>query len=153
MEKKCIITKKGMLIMKLEGHTYREIAVKAGVSVPRVQQLLSPPRAVRNIVYKRANGKCQSCGILVRGRSGHIHHAGNHNEEEDYNDVDNLQLLCPSCHKTAHLPPTQAYDQKRCPDCMSAHVWSRGLSPIRPETPRYRYVCVDCGCTFYVWSR
>ena len=88
-----------MLEMRLGGQTYGAIASKAGVSRQRVQQILSPPTAIRNLIVKQAKGKCQDCGIQV-GRSGHVHHIGG--GHENYNDIDNLQLLCPSCHRHAH---------------------------------------------------
>jgi len=148
---KATVSKHAMLIMRLDGYTYQEIANKAGVSRQRVQQLLSPPQVIRNIAYKRASGRCQSCGVLV-GKSGHVHHMGSNGGEEDYNDVDNLQLLCLSCHRKIHVTPVRANEQKMCPDCGSKHVWKKGLGRI-PKAPRHRYVCVDCGCTFYVWDR
>jgi len=88
-----------MLLLRLNGFTYNDIAHKAGVSRQRVQQILSPPKNIKDLVVNRANGKCEGCGIRV-GHSGHIHHINN--EDEDYNDTDNLQLLCISCHRKAH---------------------------------------------------
>ena len=87
------------MMMRLDGESYQAIADKAGISRQRVQQLLSPPSYVRKLVKKRANDKCQKCGLLL-GQSGHVHHVGN--KEEDYNDVDNLLYLCPSCHRKEH---------------------------------------------------
>ena len=95
------IDKHEMLTMRLEGMTYKQIAEASGISRQRVQQLLSPPKAIRDIVVKRADGKCQSCGLLI-GKSGHIHHEGE-GETEDYDDIENLRLLCISCHRKKHL--------------------------------------------------
>lgn len=89
-----------MLQLRLEGRTYGYIATKAGVSRQRVQQVLSPPSAVRTYIVNKASGKCTICGILV-GVSGNVHHFTT--QEEDYNDIDNLQLLCSSCHRTTHV--------------------------------------------------
>lgn len=90
-----------MLHLRLEGLTYQEIAVRAGISRQRVQQLLSPPTAVRNYVVEKYGGKCKSCGIYV-GTSGHVHHTDS-SVLEDYNDMDNLELLCLGCHRRAHI--------------------------------------------------
>ena len=89
-----------MIEMKLEGATYAEIAKIAGISRQRIQQLISPPKAIREYVVNKCGGKCVACGILT-GRSGHIHHEGG-NGDGDYNDIDNLLLLCPSCHRMRH---------------------------------------------------
>jgi len=86
------------IIGRLMGLSYEQIGESLGISRQRVQQLVSPPAAVRELIVKRAKGKCQKCGIFV-GKSGHIHHIG---AEEDYNDIDNLQLLCLSCHWLEH---------------------------------------------------
>lgn len=86
--------------MRLKGMTYQKIADKMKISRQRIQQLLSPPPAIRKIVVEKAEGKCQSCGILV-GVSGHIHHEGQ--DFDTYNDIGELRLLCPSCHLVTHL--------------------------------------------------
>lgn len=103
--------KQEMLSLKLQGQSYRAISVLAGISRQRVQQLLAPPRAIRAIVVKRAEGICQGCQIYV-GNSGHVHHQGAH-EGENYNDLDNLELLCPSCHRTEHLPIIKQFPMKK----------------------------------------
>ena len=90
------------LVLRLSGATYREIAFVLGISRQRVQQLISPPPAIRNAVVEQAHGKCQSCGEGV-GISGHVHHQGvNGIDAEDYNDMPNLVLLCVGCHTIAH---------------------------------------------------
>lgn len=91
--------KKEMLNRRLEGRAYQEIADEFNISRQRVQQILSPPKAIRDFVIKQAEGKCEACGLLV-GRSGHIHHENG--GDEDYNDIANLHLLCPSCHRNRH---------------------------------------------------
>lgn len=89
-----------MLKMRLAGQTYQAIANEAGISRQRVQQILSPPPAIRRLIVKRSRGNCQDCGIRV-GSSGHVHHMGDITIEA-YDDIDSLQLLCPSCHRKAH---------------------------------------------------
>ena len=89
-----------MLKFRIDGLTYQEIAEKASVSRQRVHQLLSPPAAIRDFVVKKYSGYCMDCGIKV-GKAGHVHH-NNLSDEEDYSDIDNLQLLCPTCHRHRH---------------------------------------------------
>ncbi len=89
-----------MLKMRLDGHTYRQIADKMGISPQRVQKILSPPTSIRLLVIKRTQGLCEDCGILL-GWHGAVHHEPA-NGEEDYNDLDNLHLLCASCHRKRH---------------------------------------------------
>ena len=104
------MTKQEMLYLKLQGQTYRAIGKLAGISRQRVQQLLAPPRAIREIVVKRVNGLCQRCQLYV-GKSGHVHHKGS-TTEEDFNDLDNLELLCPSCHRNEHPITVEQKERK-----------------------------------------
>lgn len=105
------MTSSEMLKMRLEGNTYQQIANKAGVSRQYIQEVLSPPRDVREYVLNKYQGKCDCCGVLV-GRSGHIHHR-NVNNGENYQDIDNLRLLCVSCHLRQHSGPPK-YACKSC---------------------------------------
>lgn len=88
-----------MLEMRLAGATYQSIADSASVSRQRIQQILSPPRVIRKLIVERAHGQCQDCGVRL-GRSGHCHHVGD--IMETYNDLENIRLLCLSCHSKAH---------------------------------------------------
>lgn len=101
-----------MIGLRLRGRTYQYIAGKAGVSRQRIQQIISPPKHIRDLVIERYNRHCDSCGIYV-GVGGHIHHRDS-NGEEDYNDTENLQLLCVSCHLRKHSKPPQY----QCRNCM-----------------------------------
>ena len=113
--KKNLLNKEELLQLRLAGFTYDVIACKAGVSRQRIQQILSPPAQIRKFIRKKYQDKCADCGIFV-GSSGHIHHKDDH--DEDYNDIDNLELLCISCHRRKHYytnPPdierqTKIYD-------------------------------------------
>ena len=84
---------------RLNGLTYAEIGKRLNLSRQRVQQLLQPSREVRDYVVAKYSGKCALCGLFV-GKSGHIHHKKT--AEENYNDVENLELLCISCHRCIH---------------------------------------------------
>jgi 5-methylcytosine-specific restriction endonuclease McrA len=92
--------KREMLKLRLRGKTYDFIGSKAGVTRQRVQQLLAPPKDIRDFVIKKYDGCCAECGLSV-GKSGHVHH-NNMGDEENYQDIDNLQLLCISCHRKKH---------------------------------------------------
>jgi hypothetical protein len=92
-----------MLELKFEGYTYQQIAKKAGLSRQRIQQLLSPPQPIRNFVVTKYKGHCADCGSFV-GNSGHIHHNNPYGEDR-YDDLENLTLLCISCHGKSHKKP------------------------------------------------
>lgn len=99
------------LRMRLLGKTYAEIGRELDISRQRVQQLISPPLVVKRLIMQRANGCCQACGVKI-GRSGHVHHKGGNGE--DYNDIDNLEFLCISCHLRKHrtLPRGRAKTER-----------------------------------------
>lgn len=89
-----------MLELRLDGRSYQYIANEAGITRQRVQQILSPPASIRNFVVAKFNGRCNRCGIFV-GASGHVHHNGDL-AIENYDDPNNLELLCLVCHRKAH---------------------------------------------------
>lgn len=102
------------LQLRLDGLTFGAIAERLGISRQRVQQLLAPPRDVRDSVVIEALGKCSSCQLFV-GTAGHVHHIqATTIEEENYNDRANLTLLCPSCHRIAHKgrPQSRSHQQQ-----------------------------------------
>ena len=123
MKKQTGMTKQQMLALRLQGHTYRHIASKAGVSYQWVQQSLSPPKEVRDFIVNKCAGLCRECGILV-GSSGHVHHIGL--AEENYQDIENLELLCASCHRAQH--PTQGYAERH-----TATKQSQEIRALRKE--------------------
>ncbi len=96
-----------MLNLRLDGFTYADIARKAGISRQRVQKILSPPREIRMFVVNKYSGQCANCGIHT-GFSGHLHHNGDC-DEESYMDIENLQLLCISCHRGKHINLEKKY--------------------------------------------
>lgn len=87
-----------MFTLFRHGLSYAAIAKKVGLSRQRVQQIIRPPKPIYDLVKARAKGKCENCGIVVA--SGHVHHA--HNGDKNFNDIANLQYLCPSCHRVQH---------------------------------------------------
>jgi hypothetical protein len=64
----------------------------------------------RELIAKRAEGKCERCGITedtVRARTGHrlvVHHKDGHGLSSDMPNhaFDNLMLLCVPCHRKVH---------------------------------------------------
>ena len=128
--RRCMDTRRQALQGRLQGLTYQAIATTMKLSRQRVQQLVSPPLAIRQLVQSRAHGCCEHCGI-VTGRAGHIHHRQATGLMPDqFNDLENLQLLCARCHREAH-----------------------GSPPLRPDRPRTQtapaldamYHCLRCG--------
>lgn len=95
------MNKKQLLAEKMTGKTYAEIAKEHGVSRQRIQQLLSPSRSIKEYVIRIYHNHCVRCGVEV-GDSGHIHHK---QLITNYQDIENLELLCISCHISLHLPP------------------------------------------------
>ena len=91
--------------LRLSGETYEAIGTALGVSRQRIEQMLKPPQAIRRIVVERARGLCERCGIVV-GESGDVHHKASRGLSCDqYHDLDNLALVCRSCHRHAHHIP------------------------------------------------
>lgn len=138
-----------MLELRLEGATYKAIAAIYGVTHQRVQQLLSPPKPIREYVVSKAKGRCEHCELVI-GKSGHVHHQGARLLQADtYHEPENLILLCNSCHRRAHsapprvrviverapLPPKPAPEPRAIRSCVVCqHTWmQRGKSepPIR----------------------
>lgn len=96
-----VIDKAEMLRLRLDGYSYQHIADVANISRQRVQQLLSPPSDIRNFIVKKYEGRCVDCGVYV-GQHGHVHH--NNSDNESYQDIENLELLCIGCHRKRHPP-------------------------------------------------
>ena len=109
--RKTKVTKEKMIEMKLNGDTYSQIAKKLNISRQRVQQITSPPKEVRGYIIQKYNGRCATCGIQVH-KTGHIHHVGS--IDENYNDIDNLILLCPSCHRIEHKGESRKRRENGC---------------------------------------
>jgi Zn finger protein HypA/HybF involved in hydrogenase expression len=110
-----------------QGLTYAAIGKDIGVSRQYVQQLVRPPKAIYDTVKSNADGKCEDCGIYVA--RGHVHHRATKGTTPDnFNELRNLEYLCPSCHRKAHegLTEEQRNQKKhgfeRCPNCHSSQT-------------------------------
>ena len=118
-----------MIELKLRGETYQKIGEMAGVSRQRVQQKTAPPPKIKNIIFEKYDGICQECGKQTKKNKGHIHHNnGNGTFPENYNDIENLVLVCTSCHRTLHAIPTEA---KICPTC------KKSFKPLKYKKKKY----------------
>jgi Homeodomain-like domain-containing protein/HNH endonuclease len=90
--------------MYAQGMTYQAIADKVGVSRQRIQQIVRPPIQIVNMLKKRANGRCENCGIVPR--NAHVHHTEKIAAlPKTLDSIEFLLYLCPSCHRRAHRGP------------------------------------------------
>ncbi len=140
--------KKEMLVLRLDGFTYQYIADKAKVSRQRVQQILSPPKAIRQFVVEKYHGRCADCGIYV-GDSGHVHHQNT--LEEDYQDINNLFLLCVSCHRQRHSPnPKTLRPCLICGELTKQKLFCshKCQGKYLSQRARVKLICVVCGMEF-----
>jgi len=92
------VRSKEAIELKKKGLSYVQIGKIMGVSRQRAQQMVLPPPEVYQRVI--AGGVCQQCKAVVS--SGHVHHK--ELPELPYNDFDNLEYLCPPCHRFRHAP-------------------------------------------------
>jgi len=127
--------KQEMTQLRLDGFTYAQIAERAGVSRQRIQQIIGPPKAVREYVANKHKGYCADCGLYV-GYSGHVHHEGSMNGD-DYNDRGHLILLCKSCHRRRHqfLSPSEKPKRLKITRDM---VGTSTTTPQHPPRPKLR---------------
>ena len=96
-----------MMMLRLQGKTYAEVAESLGCSRQNVQQSLAPMKRISLRIRRLAEGRCAGCGLKV-GTKGQIHHkAVQGMTPETYNLPRNLALLCISCHRHIHAqtPP------------------------------------------------
>src|ERR1700738_165512 len=85
----------------LKGLTYAEIGIEIAVSRQRVQQMVSPPKAIRDRIKARAHDRCEQCEVELE--HGHIHHKNARGRTaDDFNDRSNLEYLCVGCHMSKH---------------------------------------------------
>jgi DNA-binding transcriptional regulator YiaG len=103
MTKKSLLRRYEVIALRLKGWSYTRIAVDLGISRQRVYQLISPLPQIRKALIEADGGQCQECGIdvTVKG-AAHVHHLSLDCSSGEYNDLNNLQLLCISCHRKAH---------------------------------------------------
>jgi len=132
-----------MLHLRMAGLTYGAIAARAGLSRQRIQQLLAPPPAIRQLIVDRSKGRCTGCNLDV-GESGSVHHQGTQDGDR-YNDVANLTLLCNRCHLAAHadLPMGERVRTRVCLRC--GYTW-------RPLTGRRPIRCANRACGTPYWA-
>ena len=127
-----------MILLKLQGRTYQDIAELVGVTRQRIQQFLRPNLATRQIVRARANGYCERCGVLAK--RGHIHHLPTTNYEFD--NTANLEYLCLSCHRKQHPSPRVSLV---CAVC--GHTFNRRGSSVRRALKDAKYTTKQVFCS------
>ena len=111
------MNKEKMILLRLQGKSYAEIGRKFGVSKQRILQIIGPPPEIKQFIYNKYNGICQVCNTSVKKKKGHVHHQnGNNTLVENYNEIDNLILVCIGCHRTLHTIP-ELKKTKYCPTC------------------------------------
>ena len=118
--------RRAALRMKLDGASYAAIGAAFGVSAPSIQEMLRPPAAVYNLVRERAGGCCEDCGIGLT-RSGHVHHRSGL-DEQGWDNAAELQFLCASCHRRAHVKA-----ESICAECGHVH-WRVATEQNRVRT-------------------
>ena len=59
--------------------------------------------AVRQLVKDAQNNKCYMCNKEICGMSSHVHHIIDRRFKEMFFELNNLILLCPTCHKFGKL--------------------------------------------------
>ena len=111
--------------LKREGKTYREIAKILGISPPRAQQLIRPPKAIYDMIKLRAHGCCEACGIAIT-RGGHLHHK-EIQQEITWNDPVHLMYLCPSCHRRYHAKSLTWNDNTLVDDTIASTPYPIGF--------------------------
>ena len=103
------LTPSQMLELRIEGFSLQQIADIAGVTRQAVGLVLRPPLPVREQIYQRYNDQCSDCKLRVitrtsngciKNQSGHIHNSKG--GDLDWDTLEDLVLLCNSCHKQQH---------------------------------------------------
>ena len=143
-----------VLRLRLNGLTYQSIGKTLHVSRQYAQQLTSPPKAIRDRVINLAHSKCEKCQVHI-GSNGQVHHKKAKNlEEEVYNDLENLQLLCLACHRRSHLLPLPHTNVPMISNAMRAFGWlfcKRCGHHWLPRSPQLPTRCPACQSPY--WNR
>ena len=88
--------------LKLQGLTYEQIGNKLGISLGQAQVLIRPSAPTRKLVKQRAEGKCENCGTTLP--NGQYHHKSSKTTVAAFNQAENLEYLCPTCHGYRRWP-------------------------------------------------
>jgi hypothetical protein len=82
------------------------------------------PVRTRAAVMARAGNACEKCSAANRL---HVHHR---NEDPTDHAESNLQVLCPGCHRKAHVAEGYAILDRRVADSLNSLLSQRGLRVI-----------------------
>lgn len=127
--------------MKLAGSTYTQIGLALGLTRQRAQQLIKPNKWTCGEVRRLAESKCARCRQLIESpRDGHIHHASTENKDaKTYNQIENLEYLCLSCHRLLHTQgPTARKVARACKCLRCGHEWHSVANPQPIVCPKCR---------------
>lgn len=104
-----------MIARLVAGATYREVGSAFGISHQRVQQIVAPPREVRELLAARAAGRCERCDQEKRLEAHHIRRGAT---VEGWDTKERFLSLCRSCHSKEHreTATAPAYG-RRCEAC------------------------------------
>jgi HNH endonuclease len=78
------------------GFTYQTIGEMTGFTRQYIQQVIRPHAKTIRALRARAKGRCEGCGKRERKFKHHCHHR---TRIALHNRLENLALLCQSCHK------------------------------------------------------
>ena len=132
-------TRKKAIELRLSGLTYEEIGNSLGFSRQYAQQLVRPVTSIYRAVKQTAKGRSQKCGLAIR--NGHIHHIKSEEvAKEDFNNLENLEYVCISCHRELHNERANA-DYLCCSKCgeMKPRVEFYQSGPRNPDS-----LCKPC---------
>lgn len=137
-----------VLELKRSGMTYKQISIKFGVTPQYVQLSLVPRGIVRRQLFIKYNYCCADCGKNLKTTRFNIHHISYDN---NYNELDNLALLCTPCHMKRH--------RKHNHNMVCNYCGTEFISPNRRKycSSKCRYLdswtllhCSYCGEGFYM---
>lgn len=92
------LQEKYIKVLKITESELRRIRLALAGKVPKVEELREIPSVIRQEVYEKYGGKCAECGD---DKNHHIHHKTKFSEG-GLHTLNNVVLLCASCHAEAH---------------------------------------------------
>ena len=91
--------------LKISANELKRIRLALAGKVERVEEERAIPRVIKEDVYKRDKGACTKCGSK---KNLHYHHIKKFSDG-GLHSVDNIKLLCASCHAEEHKGESEYY--------------------------------------------